>query len=208
MTEPTEAEKAAAARDFNQKVFEFAQTLGCSDEQAEVFAASQQSKFSWTGVQLIWNDTKKPAIFEPAAKAYYEQDKFKFLLPPPKAAAADENAAPEIPAAILASALTGNMTDRGRIVRAFGNDIAAADKFIAAERAKIAAGDDKSGDNKSRDAGGRFTPADKTDNPWLAGKWNLTEQMRVFRQDPALATRLAAKAGVHVGAARPAKVAS
>ena len=141
MTEQTDAEKALAARHFNQRVFEYAQTLGCTHEQAEVFAASQQSKFTWTGVQLIWNDTKKPAVDEPAARAYYEQDKFKFLLPT-KAPAADQEG-PQVPPDVLAKALTGNITAIGAVSRLLGDaDRATTERFIAGERAKLDHGHD------------------------------------------------------------------
>lgn len=41
-------------------------------------------------------------------------------------------------------------------------------------------------------------------NPWRVANWNLTEQMRVYRADKALAERLAKAAGSYIGATRPA----
>lgn len=49
----------------------------------------------------------------------------------------------------------------------------------------------------------------KAANPFLGGNsWNVTAQAKIVRQDPALAARLAEKAGVKVGAIRPAKTAA
>jgi hypothetical protein len=42
-------------------------------------------------------------------------------------------------------------------------------------------------------------------NPWSPEGWNLTRQGSAFRADPALAARLAAAAGSHIGATRPTK---
>ncbi len=41
-------------------------------------------------------------------------------------------------------------------------------------------------------------------NPWSKDSWNMTEQMRVFREDPSKAERLAKSAGTSVGGPRPA----
>lgn len=206
MAELTDEQKTEAVRDLNQKVFEYAmEKHGCTHEQAEAFAATQVGKFSWTGVRLIWNDTKTPAVDEPAAKAYYGQDKFKFLLPQ-KAPAADQQDGPQVPPNILELALMGNVTAFGKISRALGDaDRATTERFIAAEREKRT--NNKNDGDRNRDEGGRFTEKPKASNPWSAEGWNLTKQMQTHRADPALAERLAKAANSRVGAARPTKVA-
>ena len=41
-------------------------------------------------------------------------------------------------------------------------------------------------------------------NPWAKGSWNLTEQGRIYREDPARAESLAKAAGSRIGATSPA----
>lgn len=47
-----ELDATLAKIDHHQRTLEFAQSLGCSYEQAAVFATSQKDKFAWNGAVL------------------------------------------------------------------------------------------------------------------------------------------------------------
>lgn len=47
----------------------------------------------------------------------------------------------------------------------------------------------------------------KTRNPWSADFWNITEQGRLWKQNPSAAESLARSAGSHIGATRPTRAA-
>lgn len=55
----------------------------------------------------------------------------------------------------------------------------------------------------SKGGGGRPGSGDGTSNPWTAASWNMTEQGRVYKADPAKAERMAKAAGSMVGAISP-----
>jgi hypothetical protein len=122
---------------------------------------------------------------------------------------ADEARAEQI-AALTRTAFEhgGSPGARGRLVLEIGEDAAdkAAKEFglkgLHDYATKIAAptADDKGGDDKAKDKA-----KDKTSNPFTAQAWNLTEQSRLFRVNPELCAKLAAAAGVKIGATRPIK---
>jgi hypothetical protein len=53
-------------------------------------------------------------------------------------------------------------------------------------------------------AGGNRGGNGVTKNPWSSNEWNMTEQGRLYNEDPARAIQLAAMAGTTVGGQRPA----
>ena len=55
----------------------------------------------------------------------------------------------------------------------------------------------------SKGGGGRPGSGDGGSNPWTAAAWNMTEQGRVYKADPAKAERMAKAAGSMVGAISP-----
>ena len=186
------------------KIADYAmQILGCDERRADAFQKVAGDFLKWDGtLQFKTASGAYVAADDPQAKGFFERE-FDFLVPK-QASGGDNKAAAEVPADVLESALGGNLTAVGKVLRIRGDaTMAETQKFLAGERAK---GGDGDGD-RNRDKGGRFV-SDKGNNPFTAANWNLTEQMRVHRSDPELAKRLANKAGVTVGAARPAKVAS
>lgn len=188
------------------KIADYAmQVLGCDERRADAFVKVGGDFLKWDGTLQFKTATGAyVAADDPQAKGFFERE-FDFLVP--KAAPSGDNkAAAEVPADVLESALAGNLTAVGKVLRIRGDaTMADTQEFLAGERAKGGGGD---GDgDRSRDKGGRFV-SDKGNNPFTAANWNLTEQMRIHRSDPDLAKRLANKAGVTVGAARPARVAS
>jgi hypothetical protein len=89
----------------------------------------------------------------------------------------------EIDQTKLASAKAGNMTHYAQLVRDHGK--------AAVETALAAIEPDERGKRAS----------DSERNPFRRGSphFNVTEQGRLFRTDPALAARLASAAGVKIG---------
>lgn len=85
----------------------------------------------------------------------------------------------DIDTTVLEQARAGNVTAKGKIFVALGRDQAALDKLLA----------EKPGDEGK--------PVETKNNPFKRGSpsFNLTEQGRIFRTDPALAARLARAAG-------------
>lgn len=191
MTEAVDRELAKI--DHHQRTLEFAQSLGCSYEQASVFAASQKDKFKWTGSALMWGATGRPAADEVTAiKAHMVENKLDFLLPvenPLKNQIA-VNADP----ALIQSALGGNMTAKSRLLRdVFHGDLVALEMALAARREKI-------------EATKAARPADKVDstNPWSAAGWSLRRQGECLKaMGEAKAAQIAAKVGCRIGSTRP-----
>jgi len=52
-------------------------------------------------------------------------------------------------------------------------------------------------------AGGNRGGASGATNPWTHEGWNLTEQGRIYREDPAKAQQMAASAGTQIGGVKP-----
>ncbi len=182
------------------------QVLGMDERRAEAFQKVAGDHLKWDGtLQFKTASGVYVAADDPQAKGFFEREYLGpvfGMTPKPEG----DGKAPDVPADLIEKALAGNMTARAQIHRLRKDATpAATDKFLAEQRAKANSGNDDGGSNRSRDTGGRFV-SDK-DNPWTAAHWNLTEQMRVYRTDPALASRLANRAGVRVGATKPARVA-
>ena len=75
-------DKALSAIDHRQRTLDFAQSLGCTYEQAKVFADSQRDKFKWNGAVLSWGATGAPAADEKdAIKQHMRDNGLGFLLP-------------------------------------------------------------------------------------------------------------------------------
>jgi hypothetical protein len=97
----------------------------------------------------------------------------------------------------------GNVDARGRLVKTIGQDATEA-------RAKAwglrGVHDFRTpGIAPAIDEAGAKPKAKPTDNPFTKARWNLTEQSRLYRATPELAVKLAAAAGVSIGATRPIK---
>jgi hypothetical protein len=185
--------------DEQRVIRDFADELCGSDKQADAFVAACGKFFQWTGGRLLYlaPGGEKIAAIDPRVKEFFANE-YAFLLPTPKAAPTEfDGKTVDVAPELIESALAGNLTDKGKIVRAF-NDVGAAELFLKAEAKK------RDGTNKD-DA----NPHDKnrTDNPWSPQGWSLTRQGAVYKSDPALAARLAKCAGSYIGATKPGKAA-
>jgi hypothetical protein len=195
MTDPemlrklTETNKVA---DFGMKV------LGMDEARAEVFVKACGDRFHYDGILQFKGVNGLVPVDDPQCVGFFQRE-YEFLCAP-KSNGGDN--APAVPADVMEKALAGNVTAIGRVNHIRGDaDYATTQRFLAGER--------KSADTRLRDDGGKFVAnKDGGNNPWLAGKWSLTAQMQLYRSDPKLAERLAKAAGVHVGAAHPARAAS
>ncbi|HVA17440.1 MAG TPA: hypothetical protein VMV59_06970 [Candidatus Dormibacteraeota bacterium] len=185
--------------DTAQKIREYAEGLGCNEKQADVFVSSLGKFFEWTGARLLFKGQGgvKTWAMDPTVAAFFK-DEYSFLLPAPKAAPAEfEGKSVEIDPAVVASALAGNITAKGKVARAFGDDVEATNLFLKAESKKrdgtVAADDPHKGKTEN--------------NPWSALNWNVTRQGSVAKADFALAQRLAKAANSFIGATHPSKAA-
>lgn len=184
---------------------------GTDDKRAGVFFASCSKLFEWSGGRLFFKRAggERIAATDPTVKQYFVEN-YPFLMPPAKIEAHEFNGdSVTVEPSIIEGALAGNVTDRGRVARAFGADAtnspasqaaaAKAELFLKAEATKHGISDHG---GRERDDGGRFAATDtKASNPWSAAGWNLTRQMAAHRSDPALAERLAKAANSRIGAA-------
>jgi hypothetical protein len=186
--------------DEQRVIADFADSICGSDQQAGVFTASCAKFFEWSGGRLFFKAQggEKIAAIDPRVKEFFKTE-YPFLLPTPKAAPAEfDGKTVDVDPAVVASALAGNFTAKGRVVKAFG-DVAAAELFLKAE-AKKQDGDSGKTDDNPHDK-------DHSENPWAAGAWSLTRQGAIYKSDPALAQRLAKSAGSFIGATKPGKAA-
>lgn len=96
----------------------------------------------------------------------------------------------------------GNVTARGKLLKAIGQE--AADK--AAKRWGLKGfADYKSRGTKPNKDKPEGNGKEKTTNPFLAAAWNVTEQARLVRINPAMAGALAKAAGVAIGSTKPVR---
>ena len=181
-------DKALSAIDHRQRTLDFAQSLGCTYEQAKVFADSQRDKFKWNGAVLSWGATGAPAADKvEKIKAHMRENGLSFLLPPADPIKDQINADP----ALLQSAVDGNLTAKGKLLRdTFKGDLPALERALAAKRENRAA-------NKGNGA-------DHANNPWSAKGWNVTRQGQLTRAaGEKKAAEMAAAVGCKLGATRP-----
>jgi hypothetical protein len=187
------------------KIAEFAMNvLGMDERRAEVFEKACGDRFVWDGTLRFKGASGEVPADDPQCTGFFRRE-YDFLVPANKV----EGEVPTLDPDLIAKAKAGNWTAKSQLFRTLHAD---KPKGSEAETRKqldqILAGETPKGDdNRNRDAGGKFTPKDTTNNPWLGGKWNVTEQGRIYKSDPALAARLADRAGVAIGAVRPAKAA-
>lgn len=167
MTTEVEAHNQEILRklDEKQKIFEFAKSLGCDDQQAKVFGMACGEYLEWTGARLMFKGAagKTVAIDDPNCRAFFERE-YPFLVPTPTSEGQQAAIDPEL----LAKAAAGNKTAEGAICRALNDDVAATEKLIAAERAKATSGDDKEFEEFKRWKASRSDGAGKSStNPFI-----------------------------------------
>ncbi len=181
-------DKELAKIDHHQRTLDFAQSLGCSYEQAKVFADSQRDKFRWNGAVLSWGATGRPAADEvEAVKAHMRENKLDFLLPAEKPQ--DQiNADP----AQIEAALAGNLTAKGKLLRdTFKGDLTALETALTQRREKI------------KGANGADNP-DHSTNPFSAKGWSISKQGQIVKaMGEAKAAQVAAAVGCTLGSTRP-----
>lgn len=195
--------------DEERVIRDFADVIcGDDEKKADVFFASCSRFFEWSGGRLFFKRPggEKIAATDPSVQEYFKTN-YEFLMPTPKVEDHEFNGhAVTIDPAIIESALAGNLTSKSKIAIAFGEvkgtEAPQTELFLRAERTK------RNGGERDRDEGGRYLPKDDESgagNPFSRAGWSLTEQMRVFKNDPDRAARLAKKAGVSIGDAHPAR---
>lgn len=184
-----------AKHDLIGKVHDYFVGIGSTSEQASTAAAAHAAKFVWDGVNLTFQG--KP-VAQANVPEWFTANHLDFLLP----VSNDSTAVVNVDAALLASARSGNKTAQSKVFLAVGKDRAKLDALLAAKSDDTAAA--KSNDTAATDE--KPTEQEKN-NPWSAAHWSITAQGRIYRVDPRLAGRLAAKANSKIGATRPTKAA-
>jgi len=97
-----------------------------------------------------------------------------------------------------AAALAGSVTAHGALWKALG-DVG----YENWKKQHAAAPGKKAADEATRAAAAAAEAEGGDSNPFKRAGWNLTEQGRIAKNDPALAARLAKAAGVTLGATHP-----
>lgn len=191
-----EAEQWLKDQDREEKIRELADEICGSDEQAAAFLHTAGKELTWTGVRLMWrrsDGTQTVALSDPKFMEYVKE-RYGFLLKPEKPAPLNDHPNVTLDPATVELALSGNMTARGAIAKAFGNGdgdkgAAAADLYLKAKREKPA---DPLAERvplySGKNGGG-------SDNPFSAAGWSKTRAGALYRTDPALAARLSKSAG-------------
>jgi hypothetical protein len=179
--------------------------LRCDERRADALAKVAGQYLRWsgeTGLQFKTASGSYVDADDPQCIGFLSRE-FDFLIP---AQTVEEQQA-DIPAELVERART-NMTARGQVYsklyKGKGSEAetqATLDKLLKGEAPK---GDGE----RKRDASGKFVPEGReadASNPWSRDGWNLTNQGRVLKNDPARAERLAKSARSFIGATRPAQ---
>lgn len=204
---PTKEQNAEVLRKLTKsnKIADFAmQVLHCDERRADAFTKVCGDFLRWDGtLQFKTASGAYVAADDPQCTGFFQRE-YDFLVP----AAKVEGDAPVLDPDLIAKAKAGHMTARSQLFRELhkgkpkgteNETQVALDKILAGETPK---GDD----TRNRDAGGKFVANGGTpdaSNPFSAAGWSVTEQGRVYKNDPARAARLAKAAGVTIGAVPP-----
>jgi hypothetical protein len=201
---PTDNEVLRKLTEKN-KIADFAMSVLKMDEtRTEVFIKACGDYFVWDGTLRFKGASGEVPADDERCTGFFRRE-YSFLIPA-KPAGEDQQA--DIPAELVERART-NITARGQVYsklyKGKGSEAAtqaALDKLLKGEASK----GDGDGERK-RDASGKFVPEGReadASNPWSRDGWNLTNQGRVLKNDPARAERLAKSARSFIGATRPA----
>jgi hypothetical protein len=202
MTTDAERELVRKLTETN-KIADFGmQVLGMDERRAEAFTKVCGDFLKWDGtLQFKTASGQYVAADDEQCTGFFRRE-FDYLIPA-KPAGEDQQA--DISAELVEKART-NLTARGQVYsklyKGKGSEAetqAALDKLLKGEAPK-------DGDRK-RDESGKFVREHReadVSNPWSRDGWNLTNQGRVVRNDPARAERLAKSAHSFIGATRPA----
>lgn len=171
--------------------------LGASHEQADLAADTKRiaEKFGWNGATLTFQGQPLYARDNGAiVKEFVIANKFDFLLPKPEG----DLAAPSIDPAVLAAARNGNITAKGKVFQAVGEDH---DKLAA-----VLADTSTSVDDVATKAAAAAATNIST-NPWSAEAWSPSRQVSIVKSLGVVkASELAAAAKSFVGATKPNSV--
>jgi hypothetical protein len=141
------ADKFLRSLDLAEKVRAFAETLGCTGKQVDVFCnvfGSDERYFIWDGVRLLWkhNGETSIAVDDPNCKKWL-QSEYDFLVPKPKAQVDDRGALAHhaLDPELIDRALGGNQTAKSQIATALAgggkvDDAQVVELFLKAEAQK------------------------------------------------------------------------
>jgi hypothetical protein len=158
-------------------VTEYAESIGCTYEQASTMAKAYSERFVYDGATLSFNGKPVTAARDDVI-AHFKEHKLNFLLPK-----AGDTEQPDVDPDLLASARAGNKTARAQIYKQTG-DLAKTDALIAQKPAA-----DKGDDDASK-------------NPWRAKNFRSDKDAQarasgiIRRLGTATAANLARAAGV------------
>jgi hypothetical protein len=202
MTTPEEKELLRKLTETN-RIAAFGMSLGMDEKRAEAFTKVVGDTLQYDGMLQFKKADGTLVAADTPESIEFCKTQFDYLIP---AKTVEEQQQTEIPAELIGNAQAGSLTAKGQLFRLLhGDKNRAAEGETHAALAKLLKGE-APGERK-RDAGGKFVPEDReadASNPFSRGGWNVTEQGRVLKNDPARAARLAKSARVAIGATRPA----
>ncbi len=170
----------------------FHERMNLDEKTAMLMASASINDFNYNGVVLTYGKTNRR--LNDGAVAEHFRTEYPNIFAPPKSreerrgGGGDDNST-NIESALIADALAGSLTAKGRVFVALGLSskdpaaVARLDAFLDEQRVKIAPG------GNVKDDAGDLKLANGS-NPWHPDNFNLLRQMQIFKADPALAARL------------------
>ncbi len=197
-----EQQNAEVLRKLEQKnkVAQFAmQVLGMDERRAEVFEKACGDRFVWDGTLRFKGASGEVPADDPQCTGFFQRE-YDFLVPAKKV----EGEVPTLDPDLIEKAKAGNWTAKSQLFRTLHEGKPkGAENETRKQLDKLLAGE-----TPKRDESGKFVAsghAPDASNPFSIAGWNVTEQGRLTRKDPAHAARLAKSAGVALGATRPVR---
>lgn len=193
MSENPDLDEALAKIDHRQAVQDLFVEWGATYRQAKVAADSLADQFKTQGANLLFNG--KAARTDESVKAHFQKE-YSFLIPTDDTSAVNSAVTDR---KLQDRAFIGRSPDaRTAILKQLGGDKSKLDELAATYGLTDGLKDYRRGTSPVADANGG-DKTDKTPNPWRKGPgWSLTEQGRIYRSNPQLASSLAASAGVTI----------
>lgn len=141
----TETDAALLKREKLDRVYDFFHSVLSLDEAtAMLMAKAEQDQFEWNSVRLTYGKDKKSAL-DPSVSEHYRATYPNIIRPEQKGA--NDTTPPEVDAALVAEALAGSLTAKGRVLDAMKLDphnpasVIRVDAFLAEAKAKANGGD-------------------------------------------------------------------
>jgi hypothetical protein len=150
----TEMEEAIRKVETRFRIETYLMKLGASEEAAKLISSSpdQIKKFVYDGIDLRFGKSDLTASDDPNAKAHFLDGPFKGLFAVAADKSDDDNK-PQVDAALIEAARTGNLTAKGQLFRALNEDAAALKAALA--------------NTGGTHANGRDNTLDKSKNPFV-----------------------------------------